>query len=418
MKFLDSLSFSKRLLLGGSIVVAVFSIVSIVFMLTGIPAIVGTIVIALLAVASYPFWRWLEKKLTEPIANISRAATAISKGDFTQKVNIASDDTLGMLGESFNRMIDKLKEILGETENAARHVSDSSRDIYRKNKQLQEVFAQVASSTNELASGAGEISENVYAISASIKDIESKVGEYARSTKEMSERSERMLKLVDNGRSAVEAQSEGMKSNIEATAAVSETIAELAKQAQGITKITRTISEIAEQTNLLSLNASIEAARAGEHGRGFAVVAQEVRNLAEESGASAKEVFNLVRNIENRIQQAIAKIEENEEVVTRQNELIKETERVFAEIVESVHFITEQIYRFARESDLMLESARNISMSMENISAITQESAAGTEQVSASMNEQIASVKDMLEQSERMANMVSKLQKTIQIFKM
>jgi len=222
----------------------------------------------------------------------------------------------------------------------------------------------------------------------------------------------------DNRRSAVEAQSEGMKSNIEATAAVSETIAELAKQAQGITKITRTISEIAEQTNLLSLNASIEAARAGEHGRGFAVVAQEVRNLAEESGASAKEVFNLVRNIENRIQQAIAKIEENEEVVTRQNELIKETERVFAEIVESVHFITEQIYRFARESDLMLESARNISMSMENISAITQESAAGTEQVSASMNEQIASVKDMLEQSERMANMVSKLQKTIQIFKM
>lgn len=403
---------------GGYLVVAAFTLVALLLLFFDFSVLSGLILIAALAGGAYPFLRWLEKKLTEPIEMVSQIANSISKGDFTQRVGNLSDDTLGQLGESFNRMIDRLKDILRETDSAARHVADTSRDIFRKNQNLQEVFAQVAASTNELATGAGEISENVSSISSSIKDIESKVSNYARSTKEMNERSERTIQLVEKGRSAVEAQSEGMRSNIDATAAVSQTIAELAKQAEGITKITRTISEIAEQTNLLSLNASIEAARAGEHGRGFAVVAQEVRKLAEESAASAKEVFNLVRSIETGIKQAIAKIEENEEVVTRQNELIRETEKVFSEIVDGVKFITEQIHKFAEESDQMLESARSIAASMENISAITQQSAAGTEQVSASMNEQISSVRDMLQQSEQMASMVTKLQKTIQIFKM
>lgn len=50
------------------------------------------------------------------------------------------------------------------------------------------------------------------------------------------------------------------------------------------------ISAIANQTNLLALNATIEAARAGDAGRGFAVVATEVKKLAQEAAAAAKEI--------------------------------------------------------------------------------------------------------------------------------
>ena len=417
-EWLDRFSFAQKLRAGFFTVIGLFSLIILLIALTSdFHLLIALILIAVLIGISIPFISFLERTLTSSFQTISRVALDISKGDFTHRMEVDSKDALGEVGDAFNKMIERLREILNETSTLSKLVSESSRNMYYKNQSMKEVIAQVTQSTNELAIGANEITENVSNISTSIKEIEGKVSTYAESTREMNKRSEQMLELVEAGLKAVESQSSGMKNNVEAAKAVTVTVNELAKQAEGISKITRTISEIAEQTNLLSLNASIEAARAGEHGRGFAVVAQEVRELAVESSESAKEVFALVKNIELGIENALRHIRRNEEIVALQNQYIEETNRVFTEIVNSIRFITDQIRDFAAQSEQMLENARSISSAMENISAIIQQAAAGTEEVSASMNEQMESVQEMLTHSEQMMQRASQLQQTIGIFK-
>ncbi|QGQ94787.1 methyl-accepting chemotaxis protein [Paenibacillus psychroresistens] len=410
-----SFSFTKKLLVGFYTLIGIFSILLI--LLSTLPIIITVVIVLVLAGLSYPFIKFIERALTDAIDSMARIAMSISKGDFTQKVQVTSNDAIGDLANSFNKMQEKLREILGTTTSITKQVAETSRDIYQKNLNSKDILLQVTSSTHELATGANEITEGVSNISIAIKEIENKITAYAHSTKKMNELSEQMTVLSVKGKEAVESQGAGMKRNVEATANVSKAIDTLAEKANGISQITKSISEIAEQTNLLSLNASIEAARAGEHGRGFAVVAQEVRKLAEESTTSTKEVFNLVKSIDIGIKEALQNIGLNEQIVQQQTKLIAETEKIFAEFVSSIQFVTEQIYGFAKESDFMLESAQTISSTMENISAITEESAAGTQEVSAAMNEQISAVNTMVQQSEHMTGIVTELQKTIQVFK-
>ncbi len=96
--------------------------------------------------------------------------------------------------------------------------------------------------------------------------------------------------------------------------------------------ITEVINDIAEKTNLLSLNASIEAARAGAYGRGFAVVADEIGKLADLSIQQAK-------SIQNHIQSAVTKIENEMQIVYDSEETLRGIGQSAGEVLSAVKTI-------------------------------------------------------------------------------
>ena len=92
---------------------------------------------------------------------------------------------------------------------------------------------------------------------------------------------------------------------------VNDSIQGLGELSTKIGNITDVITGIVDQTNLLALNAAIEAARAGDQGRGFAVVAEEVRKLAEQSAEAAKEIGQMITQIQSGVDVAIKSMDQS-----------------------------------------------------------------------------------------------------------
>jgi len=116
------------------------------------------------------------------------------------------------------------------------------------------------------------------------------------------------IEIAVNGEKSVQEAEEVIRNVTDTVKQIAASINELEDSSDKIGNITDTITEIASKTNLLALNAAIEAARAGQQGQGFTVLAEEIRKLSERSNAAAKEIRNLINEIQARIRYAVDRI--------------------------------------------------------------------------------------------------------------
>ncbi|HEY1161819.1 MAG TPA: methyl-accepting chemotaxis protein [Candidatus Dormibacteraeota bacterium] len=215
---------------------------------------------ALLMIA---FAVFLTRFTIRPILALSRAAFQVEAGDLTVRVGLKGGREVRHLGLAFNAMVERLSSVL-----------------FRLRGEVTDSAAKLSAVAEQLASATFEQNTAATATSASMEEL-------SRSSAAVAE----TVSNVAVQASAAQANLELAQTDLRASGDRTLALAGRVNEIEGILEL---INDIADQTNLLALNAAIEAARAGDAGRGFAVVADEVRRLAERSKAAAAQIAKLV----------------------------------------------------------------------------------------------------------------------------
>ena len=269
------------------------------------------------------------------------ASAGLSPGD--KSVNRLGTDPLGWLEHSLNRSVDSLKrseselaQLADQAEALAEKLNASAGSLVASGQHLAAAARQVASTADgsclaaqaglvesqEAAQRARELSSATAAATAPLETL------YGEATAAH----ESLGVAVQAGRETI--------TRLDHAATTAKDMGAVAKQ---IDNRAQQLLKVARQTHVLALNAAIEAAREDEHGRGFAVIAEQVRELAEDSRRSAREVADLIGQLLSRVETVTGEIDGSSEQTASTGTATSEAKAIVERLRQGVTRTAEQL---------------------------------------------------------------------------
>ncbi|MDR3563730.1 MAG: HAMP domain-containing methyl-accepting chemotaxis protein [Negativicutes bacterium] len=345
-------------------------------------------------------------------------AEHLAQGDLSQEIGVVAKDEMGALLTYLNQASRSLRSLIRQVAAAAEQVASSSAELSSSAEQSAQAAGQVAGAITEAAQGTNKQMEVLAATTAAVDTMSANIAAITQNAGQVETTSTKAAQAARDGDKAV-AEAVRQMANVESTVAESAAmVGELGEKSNQIGQIVATIAGIAGQTNLLALNAAIEAARAGEQGRGFAVVAEEVRKLAEQSELAAKQIAELIGEIQGTTGKAVAAMVKGTEVVQGGSRAVIASGQSFDQITGLVAETSREIQGMVRAIQELSGGARAVVEAVGQTEKTSKAISAQTQTVSAATEEQTASMEEIAASSEALTKMAEELKKAVSKFRL
>lgn len=362
----------------------------------------------------------LSRSIVKNIRTVIRALNDIgsSNGDLTLRIATPMKDETRELAEAANTMLLGLQQMMLDVQSNATTLNAASDRLDKGVSDSHLAGKEVAAAMERVAEGADEQVALTQTMVAAMEQSLTGLNRVASSASEAAERAVRTESIALDGQQRINNAVGKMGTIEQSFLSVQGAIHEISKMSDQVINIADSMSGIARQTNLLALNAGIEAARAGENGRGFAVVAGEIRNLADQSATSAKEITSILETVVAGIQSTVHEVEGSTQHVSEGLQTIEDAGQAFANITQHIQDLSAEMLDVSAVVEELTTGSEAVMTSINEVSAVVEDTASATEEVSAMTEEQLASLQEMADTSKQLNEMSDALDQLVNRFKL
>ncbi|MFK4327854.1 methyl-accepting chemotaxis protein [Bacillus sp. RC97] len=320
--------------------------------------------------------------LIKPLRKLEEAARKAADGDIREDVPLPKvDDEIKSLSVAFNMMLENLRGMVKNIDTTFSYTNNQVQQIRRQTGEATKQARGVSETLAEISSGAEQSAASIQAIVSTVDTTTSIASEVEEKAKKSDELSLEMVQALGQSTRVFTSLIQGIQTLAKENEDSMQNVQKLEERMKQVEHIVSVVSEIASQTNLLALNASIEAARAGEHGRGFAVVAEEVRKLADESDHSARNISQLLRNMQEEVQQVALKMTEQVKTAKEEAKRGEATELILKEMSSSIMEVADATKQISSYMNEQVSHIHQTGAQTKAVAAIAEETSAGSQEV-------------------------------------